>query len=187
VTWYEAAQYCNWLSRKEGLPQAEWCYLPNAAGGYAEGMRLAANYRERRGYRLPTEAEWEFACRAGTASSRFFGTAERYLEYYAVFDAVSSVQPLPVGLRKPNDFGLFDMLGNAAEWCQDVYRPYRRSDAGQATDARDDGTIRDRDARVLRGGCFADPPALIRCAARDKEMPASRNPRVGFRVARGYP
>ena len=65
MTWYAAAAYCNWLSELEGMPADQWCYTPNAAGLYGPGMQAADGYVDRRGYRLPTEAEWECACRAG--------------------------------------------------------------------------------------------------------------------------
>ena len=71
--WYSAAPYCNWLSEQEGLPKDQWCYLPNEAGAYAEGMTIPADVLQRTGYRLPTEAEWEYACRAGTVTSRYYG------------------------------------------------------------------------------------------------------------------
>jgi hypothetical protein len=69
--WYTAAHYCNWLSEQEGLPKDQWCYIPNEPGAYAEGMSIPADVLQRTGYRLPTEAEWEFTCRAGAVTSRY--------------------------------------------------------------------------------------------------------------------
>jgi formylglycine-generating enzyme required for sulfatase activity len=67
--WYSAAHYCNWFSEQEGLPKDQWCYLPNEAGAFAEGMTIPADVLERTGFRLPTEAEWEYACRAGAVTT----------------------------------------------------------------------------------------------------------------------
>ena len=75
--WYTAAHYCNWLSEQEGLPKDQWCYLPNEAGAYAEGMTIPADVLERTGYRLPTEAEWEYACRCGCGHQPILWSLDR--------------------------------------------------------------------------------------------------------------
>src|SRR5205807_1829546 len=117
VTWYDAAAYCNWLSKKEGL---EPVYEPNEAGEFASGMKVKAGYLRLNGYRLPTEAEWEFACRAGAQTSRYYGETEELLGNYAWYTKNSGDRwMLGVGSLKPNDLGLFDMLGNAWQWCED--------------------------------------------------------------------
>jgi formylglycine-generating enzyme required for sulfatase activity len=125
VTWYEAAEYCNWLSRQEGLPKEEWCYLPNQAGEYAEGMALAPNYLDRRGYRLPTEAEWEYSCRAGAETAFHYGETISLLTHYCRYLKNSEEHAWPVAGLKPNDLGLFGMHGNIFEWCADAYGRYQ--------------------------------------------------------------
>ena len=124
MTWYEAAAYCNWLSEQEGIDEKQWCYEPNEKGEYGPGMKAKDNYLKLSGYRLPTEAEWEYACRAGTVTSRYYGLTETLLEKYAWYEPNSQDRTWPVGSLKPNDFGLFDMHGNAWEWCDDPYRDY---------------------------------------------------------------
>jgi formylglycine-generating enzyme required for sulfatase activity len=158
VNWYEAAAYCNWLSKQERLPEAEWCYEPNPKGQFAEGMKLAPDYLKRTGYRLPTEAEWEYACRAGAGTSRYDGQTDA---------SSSSAGDGLVGLLKPNDLGLFGIYGNVWGWCQDKYGPYEWRPGGKATEDTEDATdIWNRDARVLRGGSFRDQAHSARSAQR---------------------
>ena len=152
VTWYQAAQYCNWLSQQEGLPEDQWCYDPQQA--FADGMRLYPDYLQRTGYRLPTEAEWEFACRALATTARPYGETTALLGKYAWYIENSQQRwMLPVGSLKPNDFGLFDMLGNALEWCQDR-AAYYPTDRPLVEDAEQVGEVRDSESRVVRGGSF---------------------------------
>jgi formylglycine-generating enzyme required for sulfatase activity len=174
VSWYEAAAYCNWLSEREGLAEDQWCYRPNDRGEYGPGMRIADDFLDRRGYRLPTEAEWEFACRAGTVTRRYFGDRDSYLDQYAAYRENTEGKVQPVARRKPNDLGLFDMLGNVSEWCHDLYLP-DRDGAHVVTDQ----------PRVVRGGSVADPPSRVRSAARSQAPPGRYDPTLGFRVARG--
>jgi formylglycine-generating enzyme required for sulfatase activity/tRNA A-37 threonylcarbamoyl transferase component Bud32/DNA-directed RNA polymerase subunit RPC12/RpoP len=189
VDWYDAVAYCNWLSEQEGIPPAQWCYLPDNDGNYAAGMKPAPDYLTRTGYRLPSEAEWEFACRAGTVTSFYFGTKATLLPKYAWHrDEVDRRSCRPVGKLKPNDFGLFDMLGNANEWCHNKYPRYPATGETDAVDdVPDTETVQDSGRRVVRGGSFRAPPWNVRCAVRFSEVPTLRNLDFGFRPARTYP
>lgn len=121
MTWFEAAQYCNWLSQQDGIPKKEWCYP--TLDEIKEGMTLPKDYLNRTGYRMPTEAEWEYATRAGASTSRFYGETEELLREYAWYTgSIFNERPYPVGQLKPNDFGLFDVYGNVWEWGQDLVK-----------------------------------------------------------------
>ena len=174
VRWYDAAAYCNWLSEREGLPQDQWCYEPNEKGEFAEGMKTAANYLQRTGYRLPTEAEWEYACRARSKTRFSMGESDDLLGKYAWFDENSKFHTHPVGTLRPNDFGLFDMHGNAWTWCQDTY----------TNDKGENGPI--PYGRVLRGGSFLGPVSGVRSAVRNCITQGFRDTGVGFRPARTF-
>ncbi len=188
VTWYEAAAYCNWLSASESVAEEDWCYLPNDQGEYAAGMRLAEDYLDRRGYRLPTEPEWEYACRAAATTAFSFGADPVYLEHYAVFAAEGDERPQRVQSKMPNDFGLFDMHGNVAEWCQDHFAPYSLNEDYAVVRLPDyTRPLADADVRVVRGGTFLDAAEQLHSAARGSQGTNHRDHACGFRVARGYP
>ena len=189
VDWYLAAAYCNWLSKEEGLPAGEWCYEPTRDGRYAEGMHLAPDYLKRTGYRLPMDAEWEYACRAGAATSRYYGESEELLPKYGWYKKNSAERTWPVGTLKPNDFGLFDMHGNVYCWCQESYRKnYAVGQGGRTIEDNQDGLLlTDKDSRVLRGGSFFFQASNVRCAGRLIDVPAFRFTYCGFRLARTLP
>ena len=117
LTWYDAAAYCRWLDDQDHVPEEECCYPPIPE--IKEGMRVRPGYLERTGHRLPTYAEWEYACRAGSRTARPFGNRDELVGEYAWYVENSARQIHPVGRLKPNAFGLFDMLGNALEWCHE--------------------------------------------------------------------
>jgi formylglycine-generating enzyme required for sulfatase activity len=186
-TWYIAAQFSNWLSEQEGLPQDQWCYLPNKAGGYAEGMSIPADVLKRKGYRLPTEAEWEYACRAGAVTSRYYGNSIALLDAYARSAANSKEHAWMCGGLLPNDLGLFDMLGNEFEWCQDSINACRPSKKGAHRDMINIlEYIHETNTSLLRGGTFYGQAAYVRSAYRNGLAPALRYAVFGFRPARTY-
>ena len=130
-----------------------------------------------RGYRLPTEAEWEYACRAGTTTVYYFGNGESGLGDFGWFRRNARRVTHPVGQKKPNAWGLFDMHGNVWEWCSDGYGDYPK---GVASDPRGPST---GSFRVCRGGCWRVTAGYCRSAGRGRYGPTYRSSDLGFRLA----
>ncbi|MFC5182975.1 formylglycine-generating enzyme family protein [Actinomadura harenae] len=151
VSWWDAIHFCNALSEQEGLAPAYRVH-----GDEVEEDRSVG------GYRLPTEAEWEYACRAGTSGPHYAP-----LDDIAWYRENSGERPHEVGTRLPNPWGLHDMLGNVWNWCWDFYDPEVY------------GTY-----HVLRGGGWFDEHWSCRASARRRSHPTYRVDDVGFRVAR---
>jgi formylglycine-generating enzyme required for sulfatase activity len=166
MSWDDAVLFCNWLSRREKLVP---CYQRKGEKGPWEPVPGA------NGYRLPTEEEWEYACRAGTTTEYSCGEETTYLLSYAVFRSLDASLE-PCGNRLPNAWGFFDMHGNLMEWCQDWY--YEAYD-------HPEGKL-NATGRVLRGGSTYDKFNEGRSASREKNDPTARYRSQGFRVARSF-
>jgi formylglycine-generating enzyme required for sulfatase activity len=146
---------------------------------------MKPDYLKRTGYRLPTEAEWEYACRAGSKGSRPHGVSNDLLLHYAWDVRNALARTWPVGHKKPNDFGLFDMHGNAAEWCLSLYGSYPAVPEGKAVE--DDEVIKEITGEsncILRGAPFHPRPEPLRSAYRYWHKPQDVFSTDGFRVAR---
>jgi formylglycine-generating enzyme required for sulfatase activity len=167
LSWYGAAMYCNYLSEKEGL---QTVYNPDTWE-----VDWNAN-----GYRLPTEAEWEYACRAGTQTRFYWGDDLDYIEIndYCWSDGDGWKE---VGQKKPNAFGLYDMSGNVYEWCQDWYGTY--SDSSQ----NDPIGPSSGSNRVIRGGFRDEAARHCRSANRSDRSPDTTISILGFRVVKSNP
>jgi formylglycine-generating enzyme required for sulfatase activity len=168
VSWLDAVNFCNKLSEREG---GKPYYRVQGADVTIDGGS---------GYRLPTEAEWECACRAGTSTRYSFGDDPAALRDYAWYDANSEAKTHPVGQKHPNAWGLFDMHGSVWEWCFDGYAEdyYNQrvlvDPAGASTTS----------ARLFRGGSWRDEPRNCRSALRNRVPPDYRHDNLGFRLAR---
>ena len=154
---------------------------------FKEGMKLARDHLQRSGYRLPTQAEMEYACRAGATTSRYFGQTEELLDKYAWYIHNAQDRTWPVGSKKPNDLGLFDLHGNVWCWCQERYKDNPKEPKSVIVDKEDMLEIKGKDSRVLCGGAYSYPASNARCANRVGDVPASGNGAVGFRPARTFP
>jgi eukaryotic-like serine/threonine-protein kinase len=181
VSWYDAAGYCNWLSEQEGIDPSQCCYEKDADGKIA---RLKPDCLSLTGYRLPTEAELEYATRAGAVTSRYYGDTEELLPRYAWYAKNSADKTWPVGSLKPNDLGLFDTLGNAFGWCQDSFREFPETTEPTPDDSEPELKIVETRFRALHGGSFTNQPANVRSASRFGYGPGYRYVDFGFRPAR---
>jgi formylglycine-generating enzyme required for sulfatase activity len=172
VSWYAAVQYCNMRSAREGFKP---CY---------DLKTLACDFTAD-GYRLPTEAEWEYACRAGTTGRWSFGDNPAGLARHGWFKGCAEKTTHPVKQKRPNPWGLYDMHGNVAEWCNDYYA--ERYGPAAAENPR--GPARGSQ-RVLRGGSWMSDEDDCRCSARHSEPPGFADvcfgyEAYGFRCVRG--
>lgn len=183
VTWYDAVEFSNLLSKIAGLRPA---YViekeetpPDEEDGKAEKSEpvkiKVSIVPEADGFRLPTEAQWEYACRAGTTTAFIFGdSADSINSDNAAFNLK---KPALVGSYKPNAWNLHDMHGNVMEWCWDLYGPY------PAGEAKDPAGSESGKERVIRGGCWCDAHHALRSASRHyKSVPEYNRERIGFRL-----
>ena len=162
MSWYAALQYCNMRSTREGLKP---CYdLETLQCDFAAG-----------GYRLPTEAEWEYACRAGTTTRYSFGDDVGALGDCAWFKKNSDGTTHPVKQKRPNPWGLYDMHGNVAEWCNDFYAESYEADGAQDPTGPESG-----EDRVLRGGSWKTSEESCRSSARDFAAPGLADTCFGY-------
>ena len=174
VNWVQAVLYCNLRSRAEGFRP---CY---------DEKTFACDFGAD-GYRLPTEAEWEYACRAGTSTRYSFGDGTDPLSKYAWFKQNSGKSAHNIGKKEANRWGLYDMHGNVAEWCNDAYREnYYKTSPSKDPRGPDEGEI-----KVLRGGGWQDRIGSLRSSWRASEnfrfVDACVMDSMGFRCARNAP
>jgi formylglycine-generating enzyme required for sulfatase activity len=175
IRWDQAAFYCNARSREEGLKP---CYNESDS---------ACDYGAD-GYRLPTEAEWEYACRAGSDADYYYGADPGKLSEYAWYAANSDKKTHQVGQKRPNAWGLYDMLGNVGEWCNDIYaKDYYEHSPAQNPHGPTDGSL-----YVLRGGSWNSGADALRSSHRLGENPGFSDAclardAIGFRCVKRGP
>jgi len=180
--WFDAVRFCRWLTTAAGLPESEQCYDDPATLELGPGESSADGqwpfHPERAGYRLPTEAEWEYACRAGTVTAYSFGSDVDLAPRFGWFQGDSRGEEHYRRVLRPNPRGLRNMHGNNSEWCHD----WLAFDPGAG---RVDPTgPANGQCRVVRGGSYLSRPALARSASRSGLPPTFASPSAGLRVVR---
>ncbi len=173
VSWFDAVEYCNRRSLKEGLKA---CYSIMKRGLFRQ-VEVSCDWSAN-GYRLPTEAEWEFAARGGTQSKGYVYAGSNDLKSVGWYRDNSGNKTHPVGTKAPSELGLYDLSGNVWEWCWD-WGGYNKKIQGSDPKGADSGSN-----RVLRGGSWYFNDFLCRVAYRSNSGPGGRGSSVGFRVAR---
>lgn len=189
ISWFLVARYCNWLSELHGIPQDQWCFEFDTAQSEGLSISLAPDYLSRTGYRMPTSAEWEYCCRAGSRAAYPFGPTNDRLQHFAWFADNSGDQPHPVAQLMPNALGMSDMLGNVQEWCME------RHEGGELTrirsiinnDHTDQLEVVRAEFRLIRGGSFLSQALSARSGSREPLHGYKRRPTQGFRVVRTLP
>ena len=189
VNWYDVVMFCNWLSHREGLTP---CY---ELTGEKEKIKIGSREEENdawrlidaaNGYRLPSEAQWEYACRAETTTRFAFGEDEATLDVYGVSSGNSNSRAAACGTKLCNSWGLFDMHGNIREWCGDWYASYGEdsvvNDPLGPIERPESGSLR----RVHRGGAWSYTAGSCRSSYRVLNFPSLRLNSLGFRVARSF-
>jgi len=180
VTWYDAIEFCNKLSETEGITSVYTITGRTPAVGYPiTSATITANW-ENSGYRLPTEMQWEYACRAGTTTNWHFGNTESDYNNYAWGSANSNNRTHQVGLKQPNAFGLYDMYGNVSEWCWDWLDAFYN--LGDQTDPTGPPTTVSSYFRTLRGGSWYN--SFVYSDSRTGNYPNIKSGDIGFRVVR---
>jgi formylglycine-generating enzyme required for sulfatase activity len=184
VSWFEAVEYCNRRSKKEKLIPA---YIISGSG---DNLTVVWD-KKANGYRLPTEAEWEYACRAGTSTPFYTGnnitTKQANYNGFSPYDknakGVFLEKTTPVGAFEPNPWGLYDMPGNVLEWCWDWYADSYGGGAVNASAVNPAGAA-SGSFRIIRGGSWAGTARGVRSAFRGNNIPTAQNSYLGFRIAR---
>jgi sulfatase modifying factor 1 len=173
VSWFDAIKYCNGKSKKESLAPA---YNETTGDLLDSAGNITADVTKAAGYRLLTEAEWEYAAKGGTQSQGFKYAGSNNAPEVSVFRIGSTA---PVGSKKPNELGIYDMSGNVWEWTTDWYKPYQKDNAVNPYVSQKSSF------RVGRGGSWGDDaPILERVSDRSFDTPNLKNQYLGFRLAR---